>query len=181
MATTPRWERSVRTSASGANAAGEIRRRCRRPAAERGRRAGPGAGFIGLTGAGGGWGGRGGGGWGAGGGGGWGGGGGGGGHGLGEVGGAGYAGLEAAEDHGPGSLHEGGLGGRVDQLVHLDVRALAVRLDSQVAGQLAAGDRHVVVLEVPAQHDELGRADQLVPAAHARSPFHRAGEAAIPE
>jgi hypothetical protein len=53
---------------------------------------------------------------------------------LGRVGGAGYAGLEAAEDHAPGSLHEDGLGGRVDQLVHLDVRAAGPRLGPEVSG-----------------------------------------------
>ena len=50
------------------------------------------------------------------------------------------------------------------------------RLDPQVTGHFAAGHRHVVVLEIPAHHDEPRRADQLVPAAHVRSPLHRAGE-----
>ena len=62
------------------------------------------------------------------------------------VGGAGYAGLETAEDHAPSPLHEHGLGRRVDQLVHLDVRAAPPRLDPQVTGHFAAGHRHVVVL-----------------------------------
>jgi hypothetical protein len=63
------------------------------------------------------------------------------GHGGGGVEGAGQAGLEAAEDHGPGALHERGLGGSLDQLVHLDVRSAAVRLDAEVGGHLAAGER----------------------------------------
>ena len=48
--------------------------------------------------------------------------------------------LQAAENHRPGSFHELRLGGRVDDLVHLDVRALRVGADPEIAGHLAAGD-----------------------------------------
>jgi hypothetical protein len=48
--------------------------------------------------------------------------------------------------------------------VHLDARAPGAGPNPEVSGHLAAGERDVVVLEIPAHHDELGRADQLVPA-----------------
>src|SRR6202023_730189 len=83
---------------------------------------------------------------------------------------------DAAEDRAPRPLHELGLSGRVDHLVHLDVRAGRPRLDPEVAGFLATRAREVVVAEVPAKPDQLRRAAQLVPAAHTRPPPHLAGE-----
>src|SRR5262245_34671147 len=84
--------------------------------------------------------------------------------------------TSAAERQRPGRCQEPRLRGCVRQLVHLDVRPPAAGADPEVAGHLAARDRNVAVLEVPAHHDQLGRADQLVPAADPRPSLHRAGE-----
>jgi hypothetical protein len=75
-------------------------------------------------------------------------------------------------------LHELRLDGGVHDLVDLDVGSRAARCDPEVAGHLATGDRDVVVLEVPAHHDQLGRADELVPADNGKPdwPGRKAGK-----
>ena len=89
--------------------------------------------------------------------------------------------LHAAEDHAPGDLHELGLALVSDELVHFDATALPEHRDAQVGNSLVAGDRNVVVLEVPAHRDERRRRNHVVGAAHPRTPLHGAREPPVDE
>src|SRR5262249_3148933 len=59
------------------------------------------------------------------------------------------AALEPSEHERPGALDERRVLRRVQELVHLDVRTVVERTEAHVADHLAAGNRHVVVVEVP--------------------------------
>ena len=72
--------------------------------------------------------------------------------------------------------------GVVDELMNLHARtACFAACHPQIADHLLAGHRHVVIVEVPRHHNQHGRDDERVPAAHFGAPFHGRGEPSILE
>src|SRR4051794_8229336 len=85
-------------------------------------------------------------------------------------------GREAPEHHLPCRAQERRLHVVVSELLHFDARATRGRADAQIRGQLAAGNGHLVIVEVPRHRDEVWLGDHVVVAAYLCAPVHRRGE-----